>query len=601
MCGIAGIVSLDGASYRGALERMADALSHRGPDDWGQHVSEGIGLIHTRLSIVDLDGGHQPMASVDGRYIITFNGEIYGYKDIRRTLNYDFKTNSDTEVILALYMEFGADMMSYINGMFAFAIWDSVEKRLFCARDRFGEKPFYYSLVNGRTFVFASEIKSLLESRMIRPTIDERSLAHYLRTLYVHPFHSIYKEITTLKPGHYLEYKMGQIRETRYWEPPGTMPAITMTQAVEEIRERLVRAVERQLVADVPVGAFLSGGLDSSTVVAAAAKLKPDLMTLSYRFKSGLDEGVYAKAVADVYRTQHIELVEQDYDLLDIMKKLSEIYDEPFADSSSIPTYLICQEARKHCKVVLTGDGADELFGGYVWKYRPLFYQHAHGNKNIITQVALLILFKTLHRVTKRAAFAYISTGYQNNLKGRSLGEGMDDLYWFFSREEIHAMGISSPTYSEEGAPLQDLNDVFKSDLGNYMPGDILVKTDRASMASGLELRAPFLDKDLAEYVIGLPAALKFDSKRDKIALRETFADAWPALVRNRGKQGFGSPIGSWLSRPEMREAKAYYLSKERRIARLLDSKELERYRESNSSRAWALLTLSIWCETWKV
>ncbi|SDW60258.1 asparagine synthase (glutamine-hydrolyzing) [Marinobacter mobilis] len=607
MCGIAGIVNFNNGSYKENLEKMKDSISHRGPDGYGIEELTGANLVHTRLSIVDLEGGKQPMYSTDGRFCITFNGEIYGFKELAKETGYNFSTCSDTEVILAMYIKYGKSMMSKLSGMFSFAIWDNLSKSLFCARDRFGEKPFYYAFGRSGEFVFASEPKSIIASGLISNELDENSICHYLKKLYVHPSTSIYKKISVLRPGFFLEVNKDGVNETRYWSFPDTRKdSVTLDQAVETVSFLLKSSVEKQLIADVPIGAFLSGGVDSSSVVSVASSIKPDLMTMSYRFKSGFDEGEYAKTIAEIYGTNHIELYEEPFDLLEILKNLSFVYDEPFADSSSVPTYQICKEASKHCKVALTGDGADELFGGYTWKYRPLVYQAIFGNSNYFRTLALYIVSGILKSFSKKALNIHRYYALKNVVLERDVNSSVDDLYWFFSDKEISKLGVKKTSDNLErwfdgSGRLLDFNDALKVDLSDYMVGDILVKTDRASMANGLELRSPFLDKELAEYVISLPGRLKLDKKSDKIILRTAFAKQWPDRIKYRSKQGFGSPIEGWLTSPSLDDAKDFYFSKDSRISKFLNPDQVQAYKNSNDSKTWALLIFSMWCERWAV
>jgi asparagine synthase (glutamine-hydrolysing) len=314
------------------------------------------------------------MLGQDQNLAITFNGEIYGYREIKAKLKeYEFHTTSDTEVILALYQLHGKDLLRHLPGMFAFALWDEREQSLFAARDRFGEKPFYYAWGPNGEFLFASEIKSLLATDLLKARLDHSALTHYLQRLYVHPHQTIYSNIFVLPPAHSLVLKNGQLRVERYWELPPTKEPISEAEAVAEFRRLLERAVDRQLVADVPVGTFLSGGLDSSSVVAAASQTHSGLRTFAFGFPDATNELPYAREIAELYRTKHTELEDKHLDLVALLKEMGRVYDEPFADSSNIPMYLISRAARPHVKVVLTGDGGDELLAGYDYWYRSLW------------------------------------------------------------------------------------------------------------------------------------------------------------------------------------------------------------------------------------
>lgn len=598
MCGIAGIVSDNIQGLRPNLDAMRRAIAHRGPDGHGETIIGNCGLVHTRLSIVDLEGGKQPMCSDDERYTITFNGEIYGYKKLRDQLKYNFQTHSDTEVILALYKAYGKDMLDKLTGMYAFAIWDKVDGTLFCARDRFGEKPFYYAKGTDGSFIFASEVKSVVASGLTRQEIDPDSISHYLQKLYVHPSRSIYKDIVPLRPGNYLIYRDGTVTTGSYWDFPVAQSQISFSDAREKLVALLNRAIDDQLIADVPLGAFLSGGLDSSTVVAVSAGKVPQLTTLSYRIRGELDEGEYAKAVAERYGTRHIEMHEESHNLPDLMLRMAKVYDEPFGDSSNIPTYLICEQARRHCKVVLTGDGADELFGGYVTKYRSLIHMINNRNRSSLVNAADYLLTRVANKLRPTAAGWQRTFGLQLAVGNHSIASGLDRAYSFFEDDELRRHGLQKSTASD--APINfdgTLNDALKIDLRNYMAGDILVKTDRASMANGIELRAPFLDRELTEFVISLPTSMKIDLQRDKKLLRDAFESQWPPKVQSRGKQGFGAPVEKWLAEPAIVRMTEEYLADGSRISSLIDPQLIRNHRAARSYKTWALLMLSIWLE----
>lgn len=597
MCGIAGIVSGRVSALSENLERMKDSIAHRGPDGEGILVKEGCALVHTRLSIVDLAGGSQPMSSHNGRYTITFNGEIYGFKKLRSTLNYVFESDSDTEVLLALYLEFGSAMLDHIKGMFAFAIWDDREKILFCARDRLGEKPFYYATTEQGDFVFASELSAIVESGLVTPTIDPDSIYHYLRKLYVDPGKTIYKNVSSLAPGNSLELSPSDLTVKRYWKFPSVKESVSLSAARDELVSLLDSAVSEQMVADVPLGAFLSGGLDSSTIVSSAVNHTSNLTTLTYRMAGGLDEGDYARSVANIYDTNHIEMWEEHHSLPDLILKMADVYDEPFADSSAIPTYLICEHARKHCKVVLTGDGADELFGGYVDRYRPIVHMLNGDRADKLQNITQFICYKVANKIYPSTNFWQRSVGADFNVTGKNVSEALDSTYGFFSHAELASFGMEKPLVLYDIDLDGTVNDALKIDSSNYMPGDILVKTDRASMANGLELRAPFLDRDVVEFVMSLPGDLKITSSRDKILLREAFESRWPKKVQGRGKQGFGAPVERWLETPAMRAMINDYLGDGTNIRAILPDGLVDKYRYEGGYKAWTLLTLAVWLE----
>jgi asparagine synthase (glutamine-hydrolysing) len=571
MCGIAGIIGPAAAQHRSRLQRMVDALRHRGPDATGILEFPDALLGHARLSIVDLACGAQPMtAATDSQIAVTFNGEIYGYRGLRDELrDYPFRTHSDTELLPALYQRLGTSFVEKLPGMFAFALWDSARGRLILARDRFGEKPLYYAEFESagqRGLVFASEIKALLASGLLQPRLNRDALAHYLQYLYVHPRQTIYENIHTLPPGHCATYQPeGAVTVTRYWELPAPVADISADDACQRFRALFETAVARQLVADVPVGAFLSGGLDSSTVVAIAAAQKRkaggELDTFSFRFRGATgtaDEIGYANQVAAMHGTRHHILEDSDADIANLLHEMSRTYDEPFADSSNIATYLIARLARQHMKVVLTGDGGDELLAGYPW-YRDLF-DAAPPPPSI---------------AAARAA---------QNL--------------FFSDATLHKFGLAPSQMPKQIHSGNTLDDALRMDLLDYMPGDILVKIDRASMAHGLELRAPFLDVELATFLISLPLYLKIDRTGDKLILRQAFHHLWPDAVRIRGKQGFGAPVAEWLARPQVRHLVETRLNDPRHPLFLLLPFETTRIAvQRQNIQAWILLTLALWLE----
>lgn len=600
MCGISGIVSERAGERIGNLRAMIKSQHHRGPDDNGHWLTGACALGHNRLSIVDLGSGHQPMLDSTKQFAIVFNGEIYGYKDLRRDTPFDYRTESDTEVILALYARYGSDCIQRLPGMFAFAIWDERRKVLFAARDRFGEKPFYYALTREGELLFASELKAIVASGLVEPEIDPRSVAYYLNKLYVDPARTIYRNVHVLPPGHALEFVDGQLKIYRYWRFPAPRSDITLGAACEQFESLLGRAVDKQLIADVPVAAFLSGGLDSSTIVGEAVKYSANLTTLSYRFADGLDEGPFARAVAELHKTRHVELFDEKVDIAALIRKMAIIYDEPFGDSSCIPTYLICKKAREFSKVVLTGDGGDELLGGYVSRYRPMVIFADHLRKSRAQTLLGLLFFGSLRKLLPKgnATLNNFANGLKSRLKFPNIPTALDAAANFFPERELVQAGMQSEGVAVEFELEGSVNDAMKADLLGYMPGDILVKTDRAAMANGLELRAPFLDVELAEFLISLPGALKIDRRQDKILLRRTFEESWPATLRGRSKQGFGAPVTQWLKLPDVAEMKAEIFAPGRPIHDHVPSSLLTRYQNTDCDRTWALLALGVWLES---
>ncbi len=602
MCGIVGIIASESPidEYRSRLGSMVEALKHRGPDEQGQHFfSEQCAFGHTRLSIVDLKTGQQPMLTPDQTVGVTFNGELYGYQEIRQRLSYPFKTNSDTEVLLALYRNYGEEMVAQVPGMFAFALWDNTEKKLICARDRFGEKPFYYAVGGNGEFVFGSEIKSILASGLVTPILDKEMVAYYLRHLYIHPTRTVYKNIFTLPPAHRLVYQRGKIAVSRYWQFPTVNSAITLTDAKDRFADLLSQAVRKQLVADVPVGAFLSGGLDSSTITALASRFVPHLKTFSFAFEGGLDESNFAREVAQKYGTDHTELSAATVDVASILQKMTQVYDEPFADSSNIPTYILAGLAKQHATVVLTGDGGDELLGGYAQWYQPLLTmsQLRPSLKEYMSWFAKCIT--SLITLQKSQAW-YRYKGWRLKKQYPSIMAAHESQNTYFSSRDILNLGLKIPAVARDSGwvPLNTLDDAMRMDLENYMPGDILVKTDRAAMAHALELRAPFLDVDFAEFCLSLSYTLKINGREEKIILREACRSLWPMSVQKRSKQGFGAPVERWLQLAGVQKLKEEYLfNKDAKLWKIIPFEQGQEFAQKDSYQTWTLLVLSMWAE----
>jgi asparagine synthase (glutamine-hydrolysing) len=539
---------------------------------------------------------------------VTFNGEIYGYSGIRDSLpDYQFHTSSDTEVILALYHRYGTDLLSRLPGMFSFALWDDSRQELFCARDRFGEKPFYYASGNNGEFLFASEIKAIIASGLVSPVLSLDSVVHYCRHLYVHPCATIYENIHTLPPAHTLSYSNGRVTVKRYWQIPCQRGSIEPGEAVERFQSLLDNAVAQQQIADVPVGAFLSGGLDSSTIVAIASRHQIKVKTFSFGFEDAINELPFAREIAQRYHTDHTELTAKDSNIAELIEGMQEVYDEPFADSSNIPTYLISQLSRRQVKVILTGDGGDELLAGYNWWYHPLmFMEQARGyscTKSMIVTLSARLLARCNRKKALQRQFHGAGVRYSQRYNSIMDAHYAQNLY--FTDEELGELGITGNAKADgkvfekySWQPSGTVQDALLMDIENYMPGDILVKTDRASMANGLELRAPFLDVDFASYCLSLPAHLKITKERDKAILRDAYAEAWTDSIRQRGKFGFGAPVDKWLARGSVQALKDMYLNNpQRKIFSLLSFENSRIFVKRNDYRTWILLVLAVWFE----
>lgn len=578
MCGIAGCVNFDQASVSETLIRaMCDAIAHRGPDDHGIYARGPVGLGNRRLSIIDLAGGHQPISNEDGKIWIVFNGEIYNFLELREALQkkgHLFKTRSDTEVIVHLYEEHGVECLQYLNGMFAFALWDESRRCLFLARDRLGEKPLVYSLrPDGLTF--ASEIQAVLCDPAVPRELDLQALDLYLALLYIPAPWTIFKAIRKLPPAHYLVCEDGQTRIERYWQADfGRKTALTMEEAAKAVRELLADSVRRRLISDVPLGAFLSGGIDSSTIVALMSQVSPEpVRTFSVGFEGNdlqNDELPYARLVAARYGTRHQELWVRPR-MADALPKLVRHYGEPFGDGSALPTYYISQAARQHVTVVLTGDGGDELFGGYGWYQRFVAFN----------------LFRALHETWRDSL--HRSRGYlRSHNPWHSLGAIKGAVAWSsrlaqMARDPIVRFGqqiayfhgdlrrrVYAPevwqalrkfnplqVYYERNGQSDDwepLDRIFYLDHTTYLPDDILTKVDIASMACSLETRPPFLDHRLVELAASLPASAKVSNGQTKVLLRQIVADLLPPEILQRPKVGFGLPMRRWMQAGDLHD-----------------------------------------------
>lgn len=572
MCGIA--VILPGSAVQTppfAIDAMVAALGHRGPDARRSVRVRGAYLGHTRLSILDHAGGRQPMTDPQGRFSLVFNGEIFNHVELRRELadtGYPFATRSDTEVLLAGLSLHGSAFIERLNGQFAFALWDEQEQMLLAARDRFGEKPLFYAVAPGGQILLASEIKSILASGLIEPKLDRLSIDAYLGLFYVPPDRSIYENIHPLPPASRMTCADGRVRIERYWEPRFSRHLVDETSAVEEIRRLLTAAVARQCVADVPVGAFLSGGLDSSSIVALMSQVSASpARTFSAGFGDWINELPFARQVANLYRTEHHEL-QMDIDVAGMLAQMDGVYDEPLADSSNIPTYLIARHARRHVKVALSGDGGDELFGGYAW-YAPLL-ENPPGDGGQPRDV------------------------WERHLSS-STGVMFDRSALWGARRQPPTAEHLRERYRPPAAAAAQIDRACDWDVRAYLPGDILVKVDRAAMAHGLEVRAPLLDADLADFVLGLPREMRFGGKLKRL-LRAACEHLWPPEIRGRGKQGFGAPVSQWLELPDVAAMWRRVMRPASGLRSLLPGvADVEP--QLRPQRKWSLLCLGLWLE----
>ena len=591
MCGIGGFLETGGASadkMRAHLLAMAKALAHRGPDDEGVWLDPvaGIGLCHRRLSILDLSPlGHQPMASPSGRFTISYNGEIYNHAELRRELEgfgHAFRGSSDTEVLLASIEQWGvAGALTRSRGMFAFGLWDAAERVLWLARDRFGEKPLYYGefpVGSGAALVFGSELKALRLHEAWNVDIDRNALALYLRHNFVPAPHTIFSQVRKVRPGCALrihaEHGALAISEHEYWQPSviaaeSSKPSGHDTDAhLEAVHEALAEAIRLQMVADVPVGAFLSGGIDSSLVVAMMqrASSRP-VRTFTIGFaEQEFDEAPFARRVAQHLGTQHTELIVTPRETMAIIPDLPRVYDEPFADSSQIPTSLVCRLARKDVTVALSGDAGDELFGGYSrypetrdrWRAMqrtPAALRGAARALGMTPDWALGTVTAPLRAISRLRGRPQVAERIQERSftwDARSFPELYEVMTSYWQPADRFVIGASRTPRAAAGTGthadgVEPLAHMMYVDTRRYLPDDILAKVDRAAMAASLETRVPLLDPGVAQAAWRIPGSVHMRDGKGKWVLRELLHRHVPRELFDRPKKGFGVPIGRWL------------------------------------------------------
>ena len=632
MCGICGIINFKGKPIsRNLIQQMNNTLIHRGPDDEGYYFNQqkiansgqrigdrpSVALAHRRLSIIDLDTGHQPMSNEDGTVWIVFNGEIYNFIKLREKLikkGHQFCTKTDTEVIIHAYEEYGTNCLKHFIGMFAFALWDEKNNMLFLARDRLGIKPLYYSVLPNE-FIFASEIKAIIKHPKIQKEIDWKALSDYLFYQYIPSPKTIFTQVKKLPPAHFILIKKDrQIEIESYWELKWEPDySLIKQECIDETRRLLLQVVEDRLVSDVPFGAFLSGGVDSSAVVSAMAKiLNIPIKTFTIGFKeSDFDEAYYGRILAKHLNTEHYEEIVKP-NAIEILPELVHKFDEPFADSSAIPTYYVAKLARKHVTMVLSGDGGDEGFAGYVRYLQALKEQTLFDEK--------YPFLKKLSRL--------ILSFYPQNLRGRGSLERILEtpLQRYFRSIQIfnftQIQNLLSPEirkylndyrseyflekfYKENKFP--DLISALQYlDIKTYLSEDILVKIDRATMANSLEARVPLLDHRLLEFLARVPVNYKINGKTSKWILREAIKDWLPPRFLDRPKHGFAVPLAYWFRNNLAQFVKDRILGK-RFLRRGFFHKDfikkiIEEHQKGIrdwASRIWSLLMFDEWCRIW--
>jgi asparagine synthase (glutamine-hydrolysing) len=617
MCGIAGIVRTDGAPVdRDLVERMNEAIRHRGPDEDGFYFNDGVALAMRRLAIIDLKTGQQPIHNHDRTRWLVFNGEIYNYRDVRaqlEKLGHKFYTDSDTEVVVAAYDQYGTDCPKHLRGMFAFAIWDERDKSLFLARDRVGKKPLLYAQLPGQ-LAFASEFSALVLHPDVSRDVDREAIHHYLSFMCVPAPLTAYRAIRKLEPGHWLLWRNGEIKTERYWQLDFSQKtSMSEAEAGERLIELLREAVRIRLMSEVPLGAFLSGGIDSSAVVALMAQESTErVKTFSIGFEEqDFSEVHHARRVAEHVGADHHEFIVRP-DAMQILPTLVEHYGEPFADSSAIPSYYVSRETRRHVTVALNGDGGDECFAGYE-RYTAMNLARAYaslpGNRLMRSVTEALPASKSRRNPIGKA---------QRFVAAASLPPIERYLRWMSSFDEDAKLKLYSDSFRTETAGYRTkaffepwfakingggiVDATLLTDTMTYLPNDLLVKMDIASMSVSLEARSPFLDHHLMEFAASLPEKMKLRRMTTKYLLKKVLKDIVPGENLTRKKMGFGVPIGYWFRgsmKAFLRETLLSDTSLRRgffdpqRVRAIVD--EHVEGKTDHSHRLWSLMMLELW------
>lgn len=647
MCGIAGIYSPDAGVHAAAVDPMLVAMAHRGPDDRGMQLLAGGELVfgHLRLAIIDLSPlGHQPMATADQKTWIVYNGEIYNFRELRtdlQSLGWTFRSDSDTEVVLAAYRAWGLSAVERFRGMFAFAIWDDSARVLHLCRDRFGVKPLYFSLQRG-VLAFASEMKALICGAHSARSVDSSAVAEFVQYGYISAPRSIFADVRTVRPGTICSFDARlQATEQHYWSASALydgeraaglrseLARLSEDELLDRVEQSLERAFSYRMVADVPVGVFLSGGIDSSLVATLLAKRSGfRLRTFTIGFGgSEFDESAYARTVARILGTEHVEFAVSPQSALHTAQELPDIADEPIGDSSLVPTLMVSRLAREHVKVALSADGADELFGGYArYAYCGRFVEQSRLVRSLYSLSGEIL--DTLPRQFVARAYA-ISRGrgqrfaaindklrkFVRMSQARKEFDAYDTAISEWPAHEAHTLLVREPPENNDARTMYqsvagvDPRDRFMHfDMTRYLPGDLLVKVDRASMAASLEAREPFLDQDTAALAAALPMRWKVRGGQNKYILRRLLKRHLPAALYERPKQGFSAPIGEWLRgplRPLLLEELSVSRIRERGLLdqRSVDS-ELQKFlnadhRSGSAAGVWILFQLQQWAARW--
>ena len=640
MCGIAGWVNLETRKSskldrEAVLHSMCETIVHRGPNSEGLWLDDTVALGMRRLSVIDLETGDQPVFSEDRSVIVMMNGELYNYREVREELEtrgHKFVTKSDTEILPHLYQEYGDTLVDHLNGMYAFSLWDTRKKKLIIARDRFGEKPLYYGVFDGK-LIYASEPKAILVHPSVNTEIDLNALRHYVSFDYVPAPMSIYKGIHKLPAAHILIVENGEVRTRRYWDVSwqkpdreeglnGTSPAKSLSRKAEELKDLLSDAVRMRLVSDVPLGILLSGGIDSSTIAAFATQHATEkVKTFSIGFEEdSFDESKYARQVAKHLDTEHYEEILSAEKAGDLISEIGTWLDEPMSDGSLIPTFLLAQFVRKHVTVALGGDGGDELFAGY-----PMYYAHKVAAKylaipSFIRSGMIEPVINALPVSTKNMSLDYKAKRFVRASK-------YDDVTrhhsWFGSfsldqHESLFSKDVLDQTNADVYRGVRDLvsasdaknviEQMQYADINYYLAEDILTKVDRAAMAVSLETRAPFLDPRVGQFAASIPVEYKLKGKSGKHILKEAMKDLLPHDILHRPKKGFGIPIAEWLKgrlNPLMHDMlsperlKSQGLFNPEYVQRLIT--EHETGKASHHKELWTLLVFELWCDNFLI
>jgi len=621
MCGVAGFTRFKRSiGTIETLKAMGDAIYHRGPDAGGEYIDDQVGLAHRRLSIIDLsDAGSQPMYSADQQLVIVFNGEIYNFPELRDELSKDgvvFQSHTDTEVILALYQKMGVSCLEKLNGMFAFALWDKQKQQLFVARDRMGKKPLYYFNKDGE-FAFASEIKALLVLPDIPKEIRIDAVYDFFAYQYIPDPKSIFKDIHKLPPGHYLTINKNGMRMEQYWDVSFSH-TLDREESVAsaELLELVKDCTKRRMISDVPLGAFLSGGIDSSAIVAIMAMQDNDApvktCTIGFDDKK-YNETEFAQIVADKYKTDHHEYTVHQ-NVKDNLEKIARYFDEPFADPSLVPTYFVSELARKLVKVAVAGDGGDEIFAGYEKYYIDSIENRLRSKFPRWVRKTIFPFFANILAISNWSLFrkgkSLLTSLSHEPAMGFYLSNAqIDDRIWDslvtpetkLQLDGYHPSKLTVDLYEKADGP-DHLSRILYTDMKTYLPGGILVKVDRMSMANSLEVRAPLLDKDIVEFSATLPSRLKFNKGEKKYILKQTFKKFLPDDILYRKKMGFSVPLASWL-RDELKSiAEDYLFSKSNGIQQFFNMETVKKYwqqhqdnKADHSTILWSMLMFQIW------